>query len=104
MRVTSPFVFILMFGLASRVLSFSAEFERAYFRYPAIHGETVVFTAEGDLWKGTIHGGNAQRLTTHPGTEVDAAISPDGRFIAFSAEYEGPEEVYTMPIEGGVPT
>src|ERR1700752_3746649 len=78
--------------------------ERGYFRYPAVHGETVVFTAEGDLWRGTIRGGVAQRMTTHPATESHAAISPDGKLVAFTAEYEGPREVYTMPIDGGVPT
>ena len=78
--------------------------ERGYFRYPAVHGETVVFTAEGDLWRGTIAGGAAQRLTTHPAAELNAAISPDGKLVAFTAEYEGPAEVYTMPIDGGVPT
>jgi tricorn protease len=78
--------------------------ERGYFRYPAIHGETVLFTAEGDLWRGTISGGVAQRLTTHPATESHAAISPDGKLVAFTAEYEGPAEVYTMPLDGGVPT
>ena len=50
-----------------------------------------------------INGGVAQRLTTHPAEESRAAISPDGKTIAFSAAYEGPTEVYTMPIEGGVP-
>ncbi|HEV8541891.1 MAG TPA: protease, partial [Verrucomicrobiae bacterium] len=104
MRLRSLFSISVISALIFAPLVLAAEFERGYFRYPAIHGETIVFTAEGDLWKGTIHGGIAQRLTTHPATETHAAISPDGRFVAFSAEYEGPEEVYTMPIEGGVPT
>lgn len=75
-----------------------------YYRHPAIHGETIVFTAEGDLWRVGLEGGVARRLTTHPGEESHAAISPDGRTIAFIGHYEGPGEVYTMPIEGGVPT
>ena len=74
-----------------------------YYRYPAIHGDTIVFTAEGDLWRVGLNGGVAQRLTTHPAEESRAAISPDGKTIAFSAAYEGPTEVYTLPIEGGVP-
>jgi len=74
-----------------------------YFRFPAISGETLVFTAEGDLWRVPIRGGTAQRLTTHALEESHAAISPDGRTIAFSASYEGPTEVYTMPIDGGQP-
>ena len=75
-----------------------------YYRYPTIYQNTVVFTAEGDLWKVCRKGGIAQRLTTHPGSESHAAISPDGRTLAFSAQYEGPTEVYTMPLQGGLPT
>ncbi|WP_339810183.1 S41 family peptidase [uncultured Imperialibacter sp.] len=75
-----------------------------YYRFPNIHGNTVVFTAEGDIWTVPLTGGLAQRLTTHAEEETDAAISPDGTTIAFSASYEGPQEIYTMPISGGLPT
>jgi tricorn protease len=75
-----------------------------YFRFPAIFGNTIVFTAEGDLWKISAEGGIAQRLTSHEGVESNASISPKGDVIAFSAQYEGPTEVYTMPINGGLPT
>jgi tricorn protease len=81
----------------------AAESPKGYYRFPAIHGDTIVFTAEGDLWRVSASGGVAQRLTTHPGTETFAAISPDGLTVAFSAEYEGPTEVYTMPLDGGLP-
>ena len=74
-----------------------------YYRYPAIHGDTIVFTAEGDLWKVSAKGGTATRLTSNTGEESHAAISPDGRTVAFTAEYEGPLDVYTMPIDGGLP-
>jgi len=79
------------------------ESPRGYFRFPAIHGENVVFTAEGDLWKVSSKGGNAVRLTSHAAEEIEAAISPDGKWIAFSAGYEGPVEVYVMPVDGGLP-
>lgn len=74
-----------------------------YYRFPAIHGNTVVFTAEGDLWSIGIEGGIARRITSHPGVESFAAISPDGNQLAFSGEYEGTTELYTMPVGGGVP-
>ena len=74
-----------------------------YYRYPAIHGDTIVFTSEGDLWEVGAEGGAARRLTSGAGTELYAAISPDGRTVAFSASYEGPKDVYTIPIAGGVP-
>ncbi len=83
-------------------LSF-ASMKQGYYRYPAIHGDKIVFTAEGDLWMVSTHGGTAARITTNQGTEAHAVISPDGSQIAFSAQYEGPTEVYTMPIDGGVP-
>src|SRR5579863_4206339 len=76
---------------------------RGYYRYPAVHGDTIVFTSEDDLWTVNIRGGAAQRLTTAPGTETRATISPDGKTVAFLADYEGPSEVYTMPIAGGLP-
>ena len=77
---------------------------QGYYQYPAIHGNTVYFTAEGDLWRVPLTGGQASRLTTHHGTEVYPAVSPDGKWLAFSAIYEGPSEVYVMPVEGGLPT
>jgi len=75
-----------------------------YYRFPNIHGNTIIFTAEGDLWKVGVGGGIAQRLTSHPGMESRASVSPDGKLIAFSGQYEGATEVYTMPFQGGLPT
>jgi tricorn protease len=74
-----------------------------YYRFPAIHGDTVIFTAEGDLWTVSAEGGLARRLTSDAGMEDYAAISPDGKTVAFSAQYEGPTDAYFMPVEGGVP-
>ena len=56
-----------------------------YYRFPAVHGDTVIFTAEGDLWSVSAKGGSARRLTSNPGEELRAAISPDGTTVAFSA-------------------
>jgi len=77
---------------------------RGYYRFPAIHGDTIVFAAEGDLWRVPLAGGLAQRLTTHPGEETAPIISPDGQTVAFSGTYEGGTELYTMPLAGGLPT
>ncbi len=85
------------------LLSSAAGATGGYFRHPALHGDMLVFTTEGDLWKVGVAGGDAQRLTTHQGVESHAAISPDGQWVAFSASYEGPTEAYVMPLSGGVP-
>jgi tricorn protease len=75
-----------------------------YYRQPALSRDVIVFVAEGDLWKVGIKGGAATRLTSHPGDEFLPAISPDGQTLAFVAQYDGPTEVYTMPLSGGRPT
>ncbi|MFO0858644.1 MAG: S41 family peptidase [Phycisphaerales bacterium] len=81
-----------------------------YYRMPALRGDTLLFVAEGDLWKVSLAEASkgtpakATRLTSHEGIEELPAISPDGKTIAFVGSYEGPVEIYSMPIEGGLPT
>ncbi|MGZ5469591.1 MAG: hypothetical protein ACXW2H_10880, partial [Candidatus Aminicenantales bacterium] len=82
--------------------AFAAE-EGRFFNYPTIHNETIVFTYESDLWTVNAKGGVASRLTTFPGTETMAKISPDGNWLAFTASYDGAQAVYLMPAEGGAP-
>jgi len=72
-------------------------------RFPDIHGDQVVFTYAGDLWTAPATGGTAARLTAHPGLELFAKYSPDGKWIAFTGQYDGDEQVYVIPATGGVP-
>lgn len=72
-------------------------------RSPDIHGDRIVFTYASDLWLADRRGGVARRLTSHPGMEMYAKFSPDGKRIAFTASYEGNPDVYVMPAEGGEP-
>ena len=95
--------FLVLLASTLLVSTSAAAAGQGYYRYPAIHGDTIVFTAEGDLWSVSTAGGLARRLTSHPGLETRASMSPDGKTIAFSAQYEGPTEVYTMPAGGGLP-
>lgn len=81
----------------------STPIHRGYYTSPALRGDNIVFTSEGDLWIVAATGGVARRLTSNPGTETYSVLSPDGKTVAFSADFEGPEEVYTMPVEGGLP-
>ena len=70
---------------------------------PVMNKTTIVFTYAGDLWSVPREGGVAVRLTTGNGNETEAAISPDGATLAFSGEYDGNIDVFTMPVTGGTP-
>jgi len=72
-------------------------------RFPDIYGDKVVFTYAGDLWTAPVTGGTAIRLTAHPGVELFGKFSPDGKWIAFTGQYDGDEQVYVIPAMGGVP-
>jgi len=72
-------------------------------RFPDVHGDKVVFTYGGDLWLASTSGGIATRLTAHPGLELFAKFSPDGNWIAFTGQYDGDEQVYVIPVTGGIP-
>lgn len=72
-------------------------------RYPDMHGNLVVFTYAGDLWIAERAGGQSRRLTAHLGEETFAKFSPDGKWIAFTGNYDGNTDVYVIPVEGGEP-
>ncbi len=90
----------LALGLA---LAAPAEAQTKLLRFPDIHGETIVFSYAGDLWRVASPGGVASRLTAHPGQELFARFSPDGEWVAFTGQYDGDEQVYVVPATGGVP-
>src|SRR6056297_3125425 len=77
--------------------------EARLLRFPAIHENQIVFTQAGDLYTVDAEGGIARQLTSHPGYEMFAKFSPDGRHIAFTGQYDGNTEVFVMPADGGIP-
>lgn len=77
--------------------------ESRMLRYPDIHENLVVFSHGGDLWTVPLDGGRAVRITTHPGLEISPRFSPDGKWIAFTGEYDGNRDVYVIPAGGGEP-
>lgn len=78
--------------------------EARLLRFPAIYGKQVVFTYAGDLYTVASTGGTARKLTNDEGFECFSHFSPDGKLLAFTAQYDGNTEVYTMPSAGGTPT
>ena len=100
MRKTTLFIFLCL-GI---VTSNFAIDDARLLRYPDINKDLIVFVYAGDIWSVKAAGGVAKKLTSHEGMELFPKISPDSRWIAFSAEYSGSRQVYIMPITGGIPT
>ena len=94
---------ILALSLTVSTMLLASSEEARLLRFPAVGGDRIVFSYAGDLYSVGIDGGKAVRLTSHPGYECFPRISPDGKTIAFTAQYDGNTEVYTMPIDGGEP-
>jgi len=80
-----------------------AQSETRLLRFPAIHGNQIVFSYAGNLYTATAHGGIARKLTSDIGYESFARFSSDGTQIAFTGQYDGNTEVYLMPAKGGIP-
>ncbi len=100
----------LLFNLATTalvlILSFSlsqAKDDVRMLRFPDINKDKIAFVYAGDIWIVDSDGGDSRRLTSHKGLELFPKISPDGKWIAFSAQYSGSRQVYVMPSEGGTP-
>jgi tricorn protease len=94
---------VLAVSLGVVAASRPASAQTKLLRYPDIAGDRVVFCYAGDLWTAPAVGGTATRLTAHPGLELFPKFSPDGKWIAFTGQYDGDEQVYVVPSVGGQP-
>ena len=72
-------------------------------RHPTVSRDSVAFEYAGDLWVVARAGGQARRLTSTQGVELDPYFSPDGSQIAFSSTVAGNTDVYVVPTAGGDP-
>lgn len=103
MRYQKYCLHMLLILLAVTALgAVGAQGQTKLLRFPDIQGDRVVFTYAGDLWLAPATGGTATRLTSHPGVEFFAKFSPDGKWIAFTGQIDGDEQVYVIPTTGGV--
>ncbi len=98
MRTCSALLLALLAATAS------AQEEARLLRFPTIHDTNIVFSYAGNLYtSSTADQSIARRLTNHDGYEMFARFSPDGKWLAFTGQYDGNTEVYLMPAEGGNP-
>jgi len=96
---------LILFLLMGCILGYNlgqAE-ESRLMRFPDIYQDKIVFVYAGDLWLVPAEGGLARRLTSDRGMELFPKFSPDGKWIAFTGQYEGNTDVYLIPAEGGEP-
>lgn len=71
--------------------------------FPDICKDKIAFVYGGDLWLASNAGGTAHRITSNPGREMFPKFSPDGKWLAFTGQYDGNFNVYVMSSEGGQP-
>ena len=93
--------FILVFLMAFVFGTYGEE--ARLLRFPHIQGNKIVFSYAGDLYTVDATGGTARKLTSDIGYEMFPRFSPDGKYIAFTGQYDGNTEVFVMPAEGGQP-
>ena len=94
---------LLLCSLAVAGLRAQSADQYALLRKPTISKTRIAFSYGGDLWIVERSGGEAHRLTSDIGIEIDPIFSPDGTWIAFTGEYDGNEDVYVIPAAGGIP-
>ncbi len=85
------------------IVSNSIGQETKLLRFPTVNESQIVFSYSGDLYTVPIAGGVARKLTNNVGYEVFPHFSPDGSKIAFTGQYDGNTEVFTIPAQGGIP-
>src|SRR5713101_517997 len=107
MRLRMPLLLVL-FALAIALPCLAADAapdirDTRMLSEPAVSSTKIAFIYAGDLWTADLDGGNVRRITSDVGVESSPSFSPDGKWIAFSAQYEGNTDVYVVSAEGGVP-
>jgi tricorn protease len=89
--------------LAFGALPVQAQSATKLLRNPAVSEKHLAFMYAGDIWIAERNGSSPRRLTVNPAFEQDPYFSPDGKWIAFTGNYDGNTDVYIIPVEGGDP-
>src|SRR5579864_9416093 len=93
--------FLALAAIAAALAARAESSGHTLMRFPTLFGNTIVFAAHDNLWSVPREGGVASRLTADEGRDVMPRFSPDGRWIAFTGEYQGNRDVYVIPAAGG---
>lgn len=99
----SPLLGLLLLLVAPFSASGQGDAGTRMLHTPDVSRDRIVFVYAGDVWVVPRAGGEARRLTSHPGQELFPKLSPDGKWVAFSGEYTGTRQVYVVSVDGGEP-
>lgn len=89
--------------LAFGAMPVQAQSETKLLRNPAVSEKHIAFAYAGDIWIAERNGSAPVRLTVNPAFEQDPYFSPDGKWIAFTGNYDGNTDVYIVSVDGGDP-
>ncbi len=96
---------LLFFAVAMLfTLATFAQINAKLFKYLDVSDTQITFVYGGDIWLADKTGGTAIPLTHSPGEESYPKFSPDGKHIAYTAEYRGNMDIYVVAVNGGLPT
>ena len=94
------YAFAILFALCLPFAALSREAKLV--RYPHYHQGKIAFTYLGDIWTADENGQNIKRITVHKARDVYPRFSPDGKWIAFSSDRNGANDIFIIPSAGGV--
>lgn len=100
--LTKPVYLLLMSGLLSLTTKAQST-ETLLLRSPSLSHQKIAFNYAGDIWTADENGQHPQRITVNPDVELEPMLSPDGKWIAFSGNYDGNVDVYVVSVNGGTP-
>ncbi|MEM6630593.1 MAG: PDZ domain-containing protein [Bacteroidota bacterium] len=95
---------LLLIGLFIASSTLHSQIDAKLLRYMDVSETQIAFVYGGDIWVMPKAGGTAYQVTHSPGEESYPRFSPDGKYIAYSASYNGNLDVYVIPVTGGLPT
>ncbi len=103
-KINSLVIKLAFFSIFITLQSFAIDpSDTKMMQQPTISQSHIAFIYAEDLWVANLDGSQPRRLTIDKGIESNPVFSPDGKSIAFSADYDGNTDVFIVPVNGGVP-